>query len=272
LEPLAVYRFTAGPLVGHVRLADPGRGVEFSGCQQGASLPATCKEVLSLRHYLARGEGGILAPREESSCDGRTDGTAILFRYGKPRKWPVSATARYQLLAEGGLDATFVFSFTKGLRGFEAAVETVVPTMRPSPHVRTGGRWTPVVVGRNLQRFYPRNLTAAESIADGRWNGLRMGGIGLAVEPRGYDFPMIVAWDPTTGWALAYMALTEECNSLWVNGADRTIGLGLIGGDVKPRTSMTSRVRVVLCRAAQLDDVLAHYRQFVQEARTTRKR
>ncbi len=272
LEALAVYRFTAGGLLGYVRLTDPGRGIEFSGSREGGLLPAPCKEVLCLRHYLARGEGGMLAPREEGPCDGRTDKTAIVFRYGALRQWPVTATARYQLLPEGGLDATFAFSFSKALRGFEAAVETIMPTMHPSPHVHTGGRWTPVVVGRHLQRFYPRNLTAAELIADGRWNGLRMGGIGLAVEPQGYDYPMIVVWDATTGWALAHMALTEECNSLWVNGADRTIGLGLIGADVRPSTSTTCRVRVLLCRAAQLGDVLPQYRQFVQEARTTRKR
>ena len=272
LRALPVYEFTAGGLLGYVRLADPDMGVEFSRCLEGKSLPSTCKEVLSLRHYLARGQGGILAPREAATWNGKVDKKGVIFRYDKPPKWPVAATARYELLSEGGVDATFAFSFTKALRGFEAGIETLMPRVHSAVFVHAGGRWLPAGAGPRLKRFYPRNLGAAEFIADGRWNGLRMAGLGLAVEPQGYDYPMVVVWEANSGWALAYMALTEECSSVWVNGTERTVGLALVGADMKARSAVTCRLRVLLCQAAQLDDVLPHYRVFVQEARTTRKR
>ncbi len=147
-----------------------------------------------------------------------------------------------------------------------------MPHGQPKAYVHAGGRWTLASAGPRLQRFYPRNLGVAELIADGRWNGLRMAGVGLAVEPSGYDYPMLVVWEGHSGWALAYMALTEECSAVWVNGTERAVGLGLVGADVKARSSVTCRVRVLLCQAAQLDDVLPRYREFVQEARSTRRR
>lgn len=271
LRPLPVYEFEAGGLQGYVRLADPQRGIEFSGCGEGKRLPGTCREVLSLRHYLARGEGGLLIPREEAKCDGRVDKQGVVFTYGPAAKWPIDATARYELLLEGGVDVTFAFTLAKGLKGFEAGVETLTSRTQASIHVHTGGKWTAAAAGPRLQRFYPRNMGVRELIADGRWNGLRMAGIGLAVEPQGYDYPVAVVWEPDTKWALAYMALTEECSSIWVNGADNAVGLGLVGADIKPKSATTCRVRALLCQVTQLDDILPYYRDFVQEARTTRK-
>lgn len=271
LRPLPVYEFEAGGLQGYVRLADPQRGIEFSGCREGKHLPEACKEVLSLRHYLARGEGGLLIPREEVKCDGSVDKQGVVFKYGPAAKWPIDATARYELLPEGGVDVTFAFTLAKGLKGFEAGVETLTPRTQANIHVHAGGKWTAAAAGPRLQRFYPRNMGVRELIADGRWNGLRMAGIGLSVEPQGYDYPVAVIWEPNTKWALAYMALTEECSSIWVNGADNALGLGLVGADIKPKSGATCRVRALLCPVTQLDDILPYYRDFVREARTTRK-
>ncbi len=272
LRQLPVYEFVSGGLMGHLRLADPDRGFEFCRAVTGRTLPAACKEVLSLQHYLSRGAGGLLAPRETADCDGQLDKTRIVFRYGKPGKWPVEATARYELLVDGGLDATFAFSFTKELKGFEAGIETIVPRTYTGIHVHSGGRWTSASPGPKAVRFYPRNLGAAELIADGRWNGLRMAGTGLSVEPRGYDYPIVAVWEPGDEWALAYMGLTEECSSVWVNGTERSIGMALVGSNVRARSAVTCRLRVLLCRANQLDDVLPYYRDFVQEARAGRRR
>ena len=272
LRPLPVFEFTAGGIMGYLRLADPDRGFEFCRGVGGGLLPMACKEVLSLRHYLARGAGGLLAPREEAECKGKADKTGVLFRYQAPSRWPIEATARYELLGAGGLDATFAFDFAKDIAGFEAGVETLVPRTHAGVHVHAGGRWMPTAVGPKLKRFYPRNLGAAELIADGRWNGLRRAGIGLNVEPQGYDYPMIIAWEPSSDTALAWMALTEECSSMWVNGADRTVGMALGGASVRAGTSLTCRVRILMCRISQLDDALPHYRDFVQDARSTRRR
>ena len=96
LRPLPVYEFVAGDLTGYVRLADPDRGFEFSRATQGTSLPVVCKEVLSLRHYLGRGSGGILIPREAAECAAKADKAGITFEYRKLAKWPVEATARYE--------------------------------------------------------------------------------------------------------------------------------------------------------------------------------
>jgi len=271
LRSLPVYEFVAGDLTGYVRLADPDRGFEFSRALQGKSLPAVCKEVLSLRHYLGRGNGGMLIPREAAECEGKADKRGITFQYRTLTKWPVEATARYELLPAGGLDATFAFAFDSEMKGFEAGIETIIPRTYSGICVHAGGRWVTATAGPRLKRFYPRNLGAAELIADGRWSGLRMAGIGLAVEPRGYDYPMLVLWEPGTEWALLYMGLTEECSSVWVNGADRTIGMALVGANVKARSAATCRVRALLCKVNQLDDVLPYYRDFVQEARATRK-
>ena len=271
LRSLPVYEFVAGDLTGYVRLADPDRGFEFSRALQGKSLPAVCKEVLSLRHYLGRGNGGMLIPREAAECEGKADKRGITFQYRKLAKWPVEATARYELLPAGGLDATFAFAFDSEMKGFEAGIETIIPRTYSGICVHAGGRWVAATAGPRLKRFYPRNLGAAELIADGRWSGLRMAGIGLAVEPRGYDYPMLVLWEPGTEWALLYMGLTEECSSVWVNGADRTIGMALVGANMKARSAATCRVRALLCKVNQLDDVLPYYRDFVQEARATRK-
>ncbi len=272
LRPVPVYEFEAGGLRGYLRLADPERGIEFSEPLAGSCLPAPCKEVLSLRHYLARGEGGLLIPREQARCEAKVDKKALVFRYGQPAKWPVTATARYDLLAEGGVDVTFSFTVARGLKGFEVGVETLTPNIGQNIYVPMGGRWTHATAGPRLQRFYPRNMGAAELIADGRWSGLRRAGIGIAVEPRGYDYPLVVMWEPNTDWALSYMALTEECSSVWLNGAKRAVGLGLVGADMKARSAATCRVRALLCRATQLDDVVPHYREFVREARSTRRR
>ncbi len=272
LRPVPLYEFEAGGLRGYIRLADPDRGIEFSECLEGKSLPSPCREVLSLRHYLARGDGGLLVPREGAVCNASVAKEAVLFKYDKAPKWPVAATARYELLPEGGVDVTFAFTLSKGMKGFEAGVETLMPTRQSNTYVHASGRWVHAVAGPRLQRFYPRNMGAAELIADGRWNGLRMAGIGLSVEPQGYDYPMVVMWGQNSEWALAYMALTEECSSIWLNGAERTVGLGLVGADVKPRSTATCRVRALLCQAAQLDDVIPYYREFVREARTTRRR
>lgn len=272
LRALPVYAFDAGGLLGYVRLTDPGRGLEFCGCGEGRSLPAVCSEVLSLRHYLARAQGGLLAPREEAECCGKIEKVGAVFRYAKVPRWPVTAATRYELLAEGGLDATFAFDFSKRLVSFEAGVETLLPRGQPRAYVHAGGRWVAAAAGPRLQRFYPRNMAVAGLIADGRWNGLRMAGLGLAVEPQGYDYPVLVVWDGHSNWALAHMALTEECSSVWVNGTDRTMGMGLVGADVKARSAVTCRVRALLCEIEKLDDVLPYYREFVQQARTTRRR
>ncbi len=272
LRPLPVYEFVSGGLMGYVRLADPDRGFEFCRALTGRTLPATCREVLSLRHYLSRGAGGLLAPREVAECDGRLEKNTVTFRYGKPDKWPVEVTARYDLLSNSGLDVTFAFSFSKDLKGFEAGVETIVPRAHPRVHVHAGGRWTSASPGPKAKRFYPRNVGAAEFIADGRWNGLRMAGTGLSVESRGYDYPMLVVWEPGDEWALAHMGLTEECSSVWVNGAGPTLGMALVGANVRARSAVTCRLRALLCQIGQLDDVLPYYRDFVQEARTGRRR
>ncbi len=92
----------------------------------------------------------------------------------------------------------------------------------------------------------------------------------LLVEPHGYDYPIVVARDERTGWALVHMALTEECGSIWLNGSERAIGIGLIGADVAAKQKLTCRLRVALCRAANLDDALTPYREFVQQARARR--
>jgi len=267
LRPVPLYEFTTAGLAGHVRLTDPGRGITFSAGAEGKPLPAFSQEVLSLRHYLARADSGLLAPREESACEGKIDKQTVVFSYERPPSWPVTASARYQLLPEGGADASFAFSFAKPLWGFEAGIETLMPRYHPSVYVHSGGAWVRAVPGPQAQRFYPRNLRAAELIADGRWDALRLAGIALAVEPQGYDYPVVVVRDERTGWALVYMALTEECSSVWVNGAHRTIGLALVGADVKAQSTANCRLRVALCQAGRLDDALSHYRGFVQEAR-----
>lgn len=272
LRPVPLYEFTAGGLRGFVRLTDPDRGIEFSRAEKGKALPARAREVLSLRHYLATGHGGLLVPREEAACEGKVVKQGVSFRYQKTRDWPVDATATYELLAEGGLDVTLTFGFAQRLRSFEAGLGTLMPMELPSIYVHSGGRWVQAAGISRVQRFYPRNLAAAELIADGRWNGLRMAGIGLAVEPRGYDYPIVVLREERSRWALIYMALTEECSAVWVNGADRHFGLGLIGADVQARSSATCRLRVLFRQAEELNDVLPCYREFVQEARTTRKR
>ncbi len=256
---------------GYLRLSDPDRGFEFSRAT-GGSLPAACKEVLSLRHYLARGNAGLLIPREEAECKGAVEKKGIVFRYGAAGRWPVEASARYELLGAGGLDATFAFDFGKDLSGFEAGVETLVSRTHTGIHVHAGGRWISGSAGPRMKRFYPRNIGAAELIADGRWNGLRRAGIGLNVEPQGYDYPMVVVWEQGLASALAWMALTEECSAIWINGAERTIGMGLAGCNVKSGSSYTCRLRVMSCRISHLDEVLPYYREFVQEARSTRKR
>jgi len=271
LRPAPVYEFSAGGLAGHVRLTDPGRGLVFSQAAEGKCLPAVCHEVLSLRHYLCRGGGGLLAPREESPCEGRVEKDTAVFSYEKVKEWPVTATVHYQVLSQGGADAVFAFTFGKPVRGFEAGVETLMPRWQPAAYVHSGGSWVRAVAGPQVQRFYPRNLGAAELIADGRWEPLRLAGVAVAIERQGYDYPMVAVRDERTGWALVYMALTEECTSVWVNGAHRTVGLSLVGSDVKAREKVSCRLRVVLCQAEGLDDTLAHYRQFVQEARAARK-
>ena len=272
LRPVPLYEFIAGDLIGYVRLSDPERGIEFSRAQSGKTLPGPSKEVLSLRHYLASGQGGLLVPREEAACKGKIEKQGLAFRYDKVRDWPLTATAQYELLSEGGVDAAFQFSFSHKLNGFEAGVETFMSRARPAVYLHCEGRWQRAVPGPHVQRFYARNQQVAELIADGRWNGLRMAGIALAREPQGYDYPVVILRDELTRWALTYMGLTEQCSSVWVNGAHRTIGFGLIGADVKANSKLTCRLRVLLCRAEKLDDVLPYYRSFVQEARTSRKR
>ena len=273
LRQVPLYEFTAGNLCGYVRTTDPGRGVEFCRTREGPLLPAFSQEVLSLRHYLSRGEGGLLVPRQQAPCTGKVEKNGVVFRYDKTPKWPLTATAQYDLLPAGGIDATFSFRFGKTLRGFEAAVETIMPRKQLTGYyVHCDGRWAKVATGARLQLFYPRNLGAAEMIADGRWSRLRMGGTGLAIEPQGYDYPILVVREEKSAWALIYMALTEDCSTLWVNGADRTVGLGLIGADAKAQSSITCRVRVLLRQVQELSDVLPCYREFVQEARATRRR
>jgi len=184
LRQVPLYEFTAGNLCGYVRTTDPDRGLEFCSTTEGRFLPAFSQEVLSLRHYLSRGEGGLLVPRQQAPCTGKVEKTGVVFRYDKAPKWPLTATAQYDLLSAGGIDATFSFRFGKTLRGFEAAVETIMPRKQLIGHyVHCDGRWVKVATGARLQLFYPRNLRAAEMIADGRWSRLRMGGTGLAIEP-----------------------------------------------------------------------------------------
>jgi len=272
LHPLPVYEFTAGGLTGYVRLTDPDRGIQFSQAAEGKVLPALSREVLSLRHYLAWGGGGPLVPREEAPCDGEVEKQSIAFQYGSARHWPLTAAVRYQLLGEGGLDASFTFVFSRRMAGFEAGVETIMPRSQPAIYLRSAGRWVRAQPGLRAQCFYPRNQAAANLIADGRWNGLRMAGISLAVQPQGYDYPLLVVREEKTGWALAYMALTEDCSCLWVNGPQRAIGFGLLGSDVAANSRHTCHLRVVLCPAPKLDDVLSHYRAFVQHARGSPKR
>jgi hypothetical protein len=271
LRPAPVYEFEAGGLAGHVRLADPGRGLVFCGAAEGKGLPAFSQEVLSLRHYLCRGGSGLLVPREESACEGKVEKNAAVFSYGKLRDWPLTATARYELRPQGGADVTFAFTFARSLRGFEAGVETLMPRSEAAVHIHSGGSWLRVAAGPQVQRFFPRNQGAAELIADGRWQALRLAGIGVAIEPRGYDYPMVVVRDERSGWALAYMALTEECSSVWVSTPSRAIGLGLVGADVSAQARVKCRLRVAFCQAERLDDALGHYREFVQEARAARE-
>ena len=267
LRPVPLYEFAAGGISGHVRLNDPGRGIEFTGAANGRALPAYSQEVLSLRHYLSVGDCGLLAPRMDAACDGTVEKSAVVFTYDRPAKWPVAATARYELLPGGGADAAFTFSFSKPLKAFEAGIETLMPKSQPNVYVHSGGAWVRVAAGPQAQRFYPRNLGAAGLILDGRWDALRMSGVWLAVEPQGYDYPIVVVRDERTGWAFAYMALTEDCSAVWVNGAERAVGMGLLAADVKAQEKAHCRLRVALCQAERLDDTLAHYRQFVQEAR-----
>lgn len=272
LKPVPMYEFQAGGLRGNVRLADPGRGIEFSAFLEDKLLYGPCREVLSLRHYLARANGGLGIPRQQARCDGKVNKKTVLFRYEAVPKWPVTATARYDLLAEGGVDVTFAFTVGKALRGFEIGIETLASKPPRDTYVHTGGRWARATAGPRLLRFHPRNMAAAELIADGRWNGLRTAGIGIAVEPRGYDHPMIALWEPNTRWALVYMALTEECSSVWINGAEGALGLGLVGADIRAKSTATCRLRALLCQISQPDDILPHYREFVQEARSSRRR
>ena len=267
LRPVPLYEFSAGGLTGYVRLTDPGRGIEFSGSAEGKSLPAYCQEVLSLRHYFSATDGGLSVPRESAQCAGKVEKHAVVFCYDRLPAWPVAATARYELLTQGGADATFAFQFSKGMAGFEAGVETLMPKSLPAVYVHTAGSWARAVMAPQTLRFYPRNIGAAELMADGRWDGLRLAGISLVVETHGYDYPIVVARDERSGWALVHMALTEQCTAMWLNGSQRAIGLGLIGADVQAQEKITCRLRVVLCRADNLDGALTHYRQFVQEAR-----
>lgn len=267
LRPIPLYEFVTGGISGHVRLNDPGRGIEFTSTANGRALPAYSQEVLSLRHYLSIGDSGLLAPRADAACDGKVEKNAVVFSYDRPGKWPVAATARYELLRDGGADATFTFVFSKPLKRFEAGIETLMPKSQPNVYVHSGGAWVRVAAGPQAQKFYPRNTGAAELILDGRWDALRMAGVSLAVEPQGYDYPILVVRDERTGWAFAYMALTEDCSAVWVNGAERAVGMGLLAADVKAQEKAHCRVRVALCQAERLDDTLTHYRQFVQDAR-----
>jgi hypothetical protein len=270
LRPVPLYEFSLGGLTGYVRLTDPGRGLEFSGAAEGKSLPAFCQEALSLRHYSSHLGSGLLAPRESAQCVGKVDGDAAIFTYAALPNWPVTATARYELLPSGGADAIFAFGFSQGIPGFEAGVETLLPKSLPAIYVHTAGSWTRAQVAPQTLRFYPRNVSAAGLMADGRWEPLRRAGMSLLVEPHGYDYPIVVARDERTGWALVHMALTEECGAIWLNGSERAIGLGLIGADVAAKQKLTCRVRVALCRAGNLDDALTPYREFVQQARARR--
>jgi hypothetical protein len=267
LRPVPLYEFVAGGINGHVRLNDPGRGIEFTGAADGRALPAYSQEVLSLRHYFSTADSGLLAPRVDAACAGKVEKNAVVFSYDRPAKWPVAATARYELLPDGGADAAFTFAFSKPLKRFEAGIETLMPRSQPNVYVHSGGNWVRVAAGPQVQKFYPRNLGAAELILDGRWDALRMGGVGLAVEPQGYDYPIVVVRDERTGWAFAYMALTEDCSAVWVNGPERAVGMALLGADVKAQEKAHCRLRVALCQADKLDDTLSCYRQFVQEAR-----
>jgi hypothetical protein len=267
LQPVPLYEFSLGGLTGYVRLTDPGRGIEFSGATEGRSLPAFCQEALSLRHYFSQLRSGLLTPRDDAPCGGKIDGDAAIFTYAALPDWPVTATVRYELLPEGGVDAAFDFGFSQAIPGFEAGVETLLPKSLPAIYVHTAGSWARAQVAPQTLRFYPRNASAAGLMADGRWAPLRRAGISLLVEPHGYDYPIVVARDERTGWALVHMALTEECGAIWLNSSERAVGLGLIGADVAAKQQLTCRLRIALCRAENLDDTLPHYREFVQQAR-----
>lgn len=269
-RPIALYEFSAGGIEGQARLQDPGRGIALTGGSHGKALPARASETLSLRHYLCRARGGLLAPREEAPCEGKLEGNVLVFRYQQTRTWPVAAEARYTLLSQGGVEVAFTFTPTKALAGFEAGVETVFADALPAVHVHCGGSWVRVAAGHGI-RCYPRDLGAAELVADGRWDALRSAGVSVNVEPQGYDYPIAVVREEATGWALVQMALTEECTSLWVNAAEGSVGLCLVGDDLKAAEAATCRARLALCRAERLDEALVPYREFVQEARAGRR-
>lgn len=268
-RPIALYEFSAGGLDGQARLQDPGRGLALTGGSQGKALPARASETLSLRYYLCRARGGLLAPREEAPCEGKLEGNALVFRYQQTRTWPVAAEARYTLLPQGGVEAAFAFTPTKALAGFEAGVGTVFADALPAVHVHCGGSWVRVAAGHGI-RFYPRDLGAAELVADGRWDALRSAGVSVNVESQGYDYPIAVMRDEASGWALVQMALTEDCTSLWVNAAEGSVGLCLLGDDLEAGKAVTCRMRLALCQADRLDEALVPYREFVQEARAGR--
>jgi hypothetical protein len=224
-------------------------------------------------HYRVFTEGkryGYGARRWPSEANLQKDGSVqVVWQANDSR--PFELIANYRWLDAKTLDVTTTVRALEPLKNFEVFMASYYPSQFNDSRVwatQENGHegFVQAIKERGIWQVFPRDKSAAEIIADGRWD----------LEPHplqwtfksDYALPLAVRKDNESGITIVSMAQADQCFGVFTPYNDEkhySNYFSIFGYDIAAGESAVARKRLVVLKDPGEQEILEHANQFFAE-------
>lgn len=268
LRHALLYELASKNIFGFIRPRGHHHGLALFGFEGiPITRPGAC--TLNLEHYCEEGKAAPFLPRDVCPMHHSVRDGSLNIHFSETSDWPVESTITYRLAGENLIDVDFEFKFGRSFRRFEAFIASYFFS-RVIAYVKLDTGWVRPEIKGGEQLFFARDVDGAKQVADGRWGFLGNGKLFATVDPREYEWAMLVDWNEKSKWAFVQMVDPKFCPSISTNTFAYAQDFSLVGMDVEGGQSITAKARAAYVRVDDLEELGKLYETFLEGVKSGR--
>ena len=268
------YTFDTGVLRGALRPEGKSRGLSsVVHIPSGTRLDRSMGMLGYYRVFTTNHRYGPGAWYWPSTATLLPDG-AVLVTWPEAADRPFEMTALYRWKDPQTIDVQTTVTAGKDLTGFESFLATYLDEAFPSPFAYIGE--SPDANGKpgfllaakshGTWQMFPRDARSLPTIHDGRWK-LDPNPVDWAIMPQ-LAAPVCLRRSSTSDLAVILMASPQDCFAIATPHAGEghySLYLSLFGHNIKAGETATAHTRLIITTGASDNQVLARYRQYLND-------